>query len=397
MDRRRGVRVRPGDRIIASITPVCGTCWHCVRQETHLCDMNAEMLPRVRATRGDGSEANALAGIGGFADVITVDEASCVPVHTELPDEQLSLIGCGFTTGFGAAVNTAEVHPGATVAVIGAGGVGTATILGAQVAGVARIIAVDPVAMKRESARRFGATDVVDPREADAVEQVKALTDGRGVDYAFEAVGSHALELQALQMTRRGGTTVFIGVPGFANTLELPSMQLIMEDRTVKGSYYGSRARDARLPALHRADRVGASRRRLDDHPAVRARRRERRVRGDARRRGRPRRRRARLSGARRAAEGRAGVDDELAAGDLARAVGQQPHDGVGDVGGVGHPPEGHPALGLLVGLGIEGAGEHRRAHHPARVHGVHPHADRSELAVLPYFVRPRTAHLLVP
>ena len=233
-------RVRPGDRIIASITPVCGTCWHCVRQETHLCDMNAEMLPRVRATRSDGSEANALAGIGGFADVITVDEASCVPVHTELPDEQLSLIGCGFTTGFGAAVNTADVHPGATVAVIGAGGVGTATILGAQVAGAARIIAVDPVAMKRESARRFGATDVVDPGEADAVEQVKALTDGRGVDYAFEAVGSHALELQALQMTRRGGTTVFIGVPGFANGLELPSMQLIMEDRTVKGSYYGS-------------------------------------------------------------------------------------------------------------------------------------------------------------
>jgi S-(hydroxymethyl)glutathione dehydrogenase/alcohol dehydrogenase len=233
-------RVRPGDRIIASITPVCGACWHCVRQETHLCDMNAEMLPRVRATRGDGSEANALAGIGGFADVITVDEASCVPVHTDLPDDQLSLIGCGFTTGFGAAVNTADVHPGATVAVIGAGGVGTATILGAQVAGAARIIAVDPVAMKRESARRFGATDVVDPSDADPVEQVKTLTDGRGVDFAFEAVGSHALELQALQMTRRGGTTVFIGVPGFANALELPSMQLIMEDRTVKGSYYGS-------------------------------------------------------------------------------------------------------------------------------------------------------------
>jgi len=194
----------------------------------------------VRATRADGSEANALAGIGGFADVITADEASCVPVHTDLPDQQLSLIGCGFTTGFGAAVNTADVHPGATVAVIGAGGVGTATILGAQVAGAARIIAVDPVAMKRDSAQRFGATDVVDPGSGDAVEQVKALTDGRGVDYAFEAVGSHDLELQALQMTRRGGTTVFIGVPGFANQLPLPSMQLIMEDRTVKGSYYGS-------------------------------------------------------------------------------------------------------------------------------------------------------------
>jgi len=233
-------RVRPGDRIIASITPVCGACWHCLRQETHLCDMNAEMLPRVRATRADGSEANALAGIGGFADVITVDEASCIPVQTDLPADQLSLIGCGFTTGFGAAVNTASVRPGASVAVIGAGGVGTATILGAQVAGAARIIAIDPVAMKRESALRFGATDVVDPTTGDAVEQVQSLTHGRGVDYAFEAVGSHALELQALRMTRPGGTTVFIGVPGFADTLPLPSMQLIMEDRTIKGSYYGS-------------------------------------------------------------------------------------------------------------------------------------------------------------
>lgn len=130
--------------------------------------------------------------------------------------------------------------PGATVAVIGAGGVGTATILGAQVAGAARIIAVDPVPMKRESARRFGATDVVDPSVGDPVEQVRALTDERGVDYTFEAVGSHVLEAQAVQMTRRGGTTVFVGVPGFADEFRLPSMQLILEDRTIKGSYYGS-------------------------------------------------------------------------------------------------------------------------------------------------------------
>jgi S-(hydroxymethyl)glutathione dehydrogenase / alcohol dehydrogenase len=233
-------RVRPGDRVILSLTPVCGRCWYCVRNETHLCDRNAEMLPRMRATRADGAEVNALAGIGSFADVITVDEASCVQVHTDLPADQLSLIGCGFTTGFGAAVNTADVHPGATVAVIGAGGVGTAAVLGAHVAGAARIVVVDPVPMKRESAQRFGATDVVDPADGDPVEQVRAITGSRGVDFAFEAVGSHALELQALQMTRRGGTTVFVGIPGFTRTLELPSMQMIMEDRTIKGCYYGS-------------------------------------------------------------------------------------------------------------------------------------------------------------
>lgn len=233
-------RVRPGDRVIMSLTPVCGRCWYCARNETHLCERNAEMLPRLRATRTDGSSVNALAGIGSFADEITVDEASCIPVHTDLPSDQLSLIGCGFTTGFGAAVNTADVRPGASVAVIGAGGVGTSTILGAHVAGASRIIAIDPVMMKRESALSFGATNVIDPSTGDAVEQVQVLTDGRGVDYAFEAVGSHALELEALRMTRPGGTTVFIGVPGFKDTLPLPSMQLIMEDRTIKGSYYGS-------------------------------------------------------------------------------------------------------------------------------------------------------------
>jgi S-(hydroxymethyl)glutathione dehydrogenase/alcohol dehydrogenase len=232
-------RVQPGDRVIMALTPVCGRCWHCTRGETHLCDRNTEMLPRLRAARADGTQVNALAGIGSFADEITVDEASCVRVHTDLPADQLSLIGCGFTTGFGAAVNTAAIRPGATIAVIGAGGVGTAVVLGARIAGAARIIVVDPVPMKRESALRFGATDVVDPNAGDPVEQVRTLTGGRGVDDAFEAVGSQALELQALQMTRRGGTTVFVGIPGFAS-MELPAMQLIMEDRTIKGCYYGS-------------------------------------------------------------------------------------------------------------------------------------------------------------
>lgn len=233
-------RVRPGQRVIVALTPVCGKCWFCLRQETHLCEMGPDVMARPRAQRADSSVATAMSGVGSFADVMTVDEASCIPVDTDLPADQLALIGCGFTTGFGAAINTAKVSSGATVAVIGCGGVGTSTIQGARVAGASRIIAIDPVAMKRDSALRFGATDLIDPSGADAVEQVQALTDGRGVDFAFEAVGSHALELEALRMTRPGGTTVFIGVPGFADTLPLPSMQLIMEDRTIKGSYYGS-------------------------------------------------------------------------------------------------------------------------------------------------------------
>jgi S-(hydroxymethyl)glutathione dehydrogenase / alcohol dehydrogenase len=157
-----------------------------------------------------------------------------------LPADQLALIGCGFTTGFGAAINTAPVDPGATVAVIGCGGVGTSVVQGARVAGASRIIAIDPVAMKRQSALRFGATDQVDPSAGDPVEQVKALTGGRGVDFAFEAVGAEQLQMQALEMTRRGGTTVLVGVAGRGSGLSLPTLRMVMEDRTVKGSYYGS-------------------------------------------------------------------------------------------------------------------------------------------------------------
>jgi S-(hydroxymethyl)glutathione dehydrogenase/alcohol dehydrogenase len=181
-----------------------------------------------------------MSGVGSFANMMTVDEASCIPVDTDLPADQLALIGCGFTTGFGAAINTAQVGPGATVAVIGCGGVGTSAIQGARVAGASQIIAIDPLAMKRESAMRFGATDQIDPGAGDPVEQVKARTGGRGVDYAFEVVGVEELQMQALEMTRRGGTTVFVGIAGRGGKFILPTFQMAMEDRTVKGSYYGS-------------------------------------------------------------------------------------------------------------------------------------------------------------
>jgi S-(hydroxymethyl)glutathione dehydrogenase/alcohol dehydrogenase len=233
-------RVRPGQRVIVALTPVCGQCWFCRRQETHLCEMGPVVFARQRVQRADGSTANAMSGVGSFADVMTVDEASCIPVDTELPSDQLALVGCGFTTGFGAALNTAPVRAGSTVAVIGCGGVGTSAIQGARVAGASRIIAIDPVEMKRESALHFGATDVVDPTAADSVEQVKALTGGRGVDFAFEAVGAEELQHQALEMTRRGGTTVLIGVATRGSGLALPTLRMVMEDRTVKGSYYGS-------------------------------------------------------------------------------------------------------------------------------------------------------------
>lgn len=233
-------RVKPGDRVIAALTPVCGSCWHCARGETHLCEAGAgtSAVPRIR--REDDSVVGALSGLGTFADLMTTAEASVVPVRTDVPDDQLALIGCGVTTGVGAALNTAAIRPGDTVAVIGCGGVGTAVLQGARIAGAARIIAVDPVPEKRRAALAFGATETVDPAAGDPVAQVAELTGGRGVGHAFEVVGRQELIEQALGMTRKGGETILVGVPRFDVAVSVPVLPLILADRTIKGSYYGS-------------------------------------------------------------------------------------------------------------------------------------------------------------
>src|SRR2546426_10551 len=128
----------------------------------------------VKGTRPDGSDIRGMTGLGTFADEMQIDESMCVKIETDLPAEQLALIGCGVTTGVGAALNTAQVKPGSTVAIIGCGGVGQSVIQGARIAGAARIIAVDLVEMKRKTAEQVGATDMGDPAEGDAVGQVKA-------------------------------------------------------------------------------------------------------------------------------------------------------------------------------------------------------------------------------
>jgi S-(hydroxymethyl)glutathione dehydrogenase/alcohol dehydrogenase len=233
-------RVEVGDRVVASLNPVCGSCWFCRRNETHLCEGSRGVTTARRVTRPDGTQVAALAGLGTFAEAMTTSEWSLVPVRTDLPFEQLALLGCGVTTGLGAVLNTADPQPGDTVAVIGCGGVGMAAIQGARIAGAGRVIAIDPVAAKREAARSLGASDTVDPGAADAVEQVRALTDGRGVDIALDAVGAPELIAQATKMTRRGGTTVLVGAPRHDATHTLPALPFVMSDRSLRGSFYGS-------------------------------------------------------------------------------------------------------------------------------------------------------------
>jgi S-(hydroxymethyl)glutathione dehydrogenase/alcohol dehydrogenase len=233
-------KVQPGDRIVASFIPACGQCWFCLHDQSHLCDTEFEVMMALRGNRKDGSQYTTMTGLGTFAEAMTCDQSSIVKINSDLPDEQLSLIGCGVTTGVGAALNTAEVHPGATVAVIGCGGVGQAVIQGCRIAGASRIIAVDMVEMKRKTAEQLGATDGVDPNQGDPVSQVQQLTGGRGVDYAFEVIGLPETTLQAYNMVRKGGTAVMVGMTRAEAQITIPTFDLFFNEKTLKGCKYGS-------------------------------------------------------------------------------------------------------------------------------------------------------------
>jgi len=229
-----------GDKVVASFIPACGVCYFCLHDQSHLCDTEFEVMVRTRGKRSDGSDYTTMTGLGTFSEAMTCDQSSIVKVNTSVPDDQLALIGCGVTTGVGAALNTAQVHPGATVAVIGCGGVGQAVIQGARIAGASRIIAIDPVEMKRKEAGRSGATDFVDPNEGDAVAQVQQLTSGRGVDYSFEVTGLPETTLQAFNMIRKGGTAVMVGMTRAEATVTLSTFDLFFNEKTLKGCKYGS-------------------------------------------------------------------------------------------------------------------------------------------------------------
>ena len=229
-----------GDRVIGSFVPACGKCWYCLRGESYSCAETYNVMFVPHYTRSNGEEIGGMTGLGTFAEMMVCSQFSVVKAETDLPDSVLALIGCGVTTGVGAALNTARVEPGSTVAVIGCGGVGQAVIQGARIAGAARIIAIDPVAMKRESALQFGATHTIDPTEVDPVMGVIELTGGRGADYAFEVVGRPETIVQARDVTRTGGTVVIVGMPRSDATVTLPAYSLFQDEKALLGCNFGS-------------------------------------------------------------------------------------------------------------------------------------------------------------
>lgn len=232
-------RCKLGDRVIASWAPACGQCWHCVRSETQHCEELANVYASYALIDRDGSAVPTMAGLGTFAEMMLVSELSVMPVTTDLPAEQLALIGCGVTTGVGAVLWTAQVKPGATVAIFGCGGVGLSAVQAAGIAGAGRILAVDPLPSKREWAARFGATDLIDPTQG-AVDQILAATGGRGVDYAFEMTGIPSLLQDAFASVRKRGTAVAVGMPPVTAAVEVPVFPLFFNEKRLIGSMYGS-------------------------------------------------------------------------------------------------------------------------------------------------------------
>lgn len=232
-------RVRVGDRVLASVTPACGTCWWCVNGMSTNCELGPVVKATPRFQLDGGQWAAAVCGCGTFADAMVVHEASVVPVETDLLDEELALLGCGVTTGLGAAINTAGVRPGSSVAVIGCGGVGQSAIQGARIAGAAIIVAIDPVAARRDASLAVGATHAVDPTSDDPIEASRALTQGRGVDYSFEVVGRPELMVQAFELARAHGTVTFVGMPAVGATFSLPAVRAVFSGKRIAGSVVG--------------------------------------------------------------------------------------------------------------------------------------------------------------
>jgi S-(hydroxymethyl)glutathione dehydrogenase/alcohol dehydrogenase len=233
-------RVKKGDRIIASFTAMCGNCWFCLHDKSNLCQRTTDTMLATRGIKSDGTNVFGMTGLGTFSDEMVLSELQAVPIQTELPAEVLALIGCGVTTGVGASLNTAQITPGSSVAVIGCGGVGQAVIQGARIAGAARIFAIDPVEMKRKTAEQNGATDLIDPNAGDPIEAVKEATGGRGADFVLEVIGLPETIIQAFNTARSGGTVVVVGMPRVEAMVTMPAFPLFSDEKNLKGCMYGS-------------------------------------------------------------------------------------------------------------------------------------------------------------
>jgi len=232
----------PGDHVIGCLTSWCGVCRFCTEGRPYLCPSQFAGRPEgaaARLTAADGSTILQFANLSSFAEQMLCPERSLVKIRDDMPLDRAALIGCGVTTGLGAALNTVHIPAGASVVIIGCGGVGLSAVQGARITGAGRIIAVDAQPWKFDVARKLGATDCIDPADGDPVAAVHELTGG-GADFVFECIGLVPTVQQAAAMTGRGGTTVLVGVVPVSELVAISAADLTLQEKKISGSYMGS-------------------------------------------------------------------------------------------------------------------------------------------------------------
>jgi S-(hydroxymethyl)glutathione dehydrogenase/alcohol dehydrogenase len=241
--------------VVVSWVAVCGRCPYCVAGRPALCD-NAQKAAMTlpdgtrRLKDSKGVELGHFAGVAVMAEYATLPRENVVKIDKDIPLDKAALVGCAVMTGVGAAINTAKVAPGSTVAVIGAGGIGLNVIQGAALAGARQIIAIDLADKKLELAQQFGATHCVNPsRDGDVVAKVMAMTGG-GVEYSFECVGLGTAVAQAYGMLRKGGMAVVVGVSKMADNVTLGTFMMPFQEKILTGSMYGSARPSTDFPKL---------------------------------------------------------------------------------------------------------------------------------------------------
>jgi S-(hydroxymethyl)glutathione dehydrogenase/alcohol dehydrogenase len=242
--------VKPGDHVITCLSVFCGTCDNCTTGRPFICtDTNVKMPPgAAKRLNLGGKPLHTFTNLSSYAEMMLVHENAVVKIGKDFPLDRAALIGCAVITGYGAAVNTAKVVPGETVAVIGCGGVGMAAINGAAIAGAGRIIAVDTNPVKLQLATKLGATDLVNPKDGDPVKRIQELMKG-GVHHAIECLGTKTTAEQAFQMLKAGGTATIVGMVPFGTKIELHGFDFLRE-RKIQGSSMGSNRFRVDMPRL---------------------------------------------------------------------------------------------------------------------------------------------------
>lgn len=250
-----GVRgLAAGDKVIISFVPACTHCNPCLRGQSYLCEDAGPMMatPHFKI---DGTPVHGFAGCGTFSDEMIVPASAAVKVADDIPLNVVSLIGCGVTTGVGAAINSAKVTPGSSVVVFGCGGVGISAIQGARIAGAAEILAVDMLDAKLEMAKQFGATHVCTPDHLEGMRN--EITAGEGFDYAIECIGNPNTIRAAYDNARRGGVACIVGVGRMEEMVQFSAFELFFADKQLKGSMYGGSNVRVFMPQLLRLWKQG--------------------------------------------------------------------------------------------------------------------------------------------